>query len=248
MHPAPNAYRCERVGHRTTHHPHPRKTRLLRGARTPSQLQACSQASTKRHEPSSRSLEGCSIRQRWHRHQQPPMSDSWRFCRGGRSGGEGNISHDLAFSHSAIHANQNHGSAARLQCTPSMRCSATISFSERAVVRVYAVQELLEYHAFFGFSLLAFPSSIYSGTRTGFGRKSAHIWYIRCLRDYPTLSLPAPLGPEASPSTASMYTSERVQNSKGYRAAELCCNLGGELGTDRGEQRVRFSAELSPSN
>ena len=45
-----------------------------------------------------------------------------------------------------------------------------------------------------------------------------------------------------------MYTSERVQNSKGYRAAELCCNLGGELGTDRGEDRVRFSAELSPSN
>ena len=45
-----------------------------------------------------------------------------------------------------------------------------------------------------------------------------------------------------------MYTSERARYSKGYRAAELCCNLGGELGTDRGEDRVRFSAELSPSN
>ena len=44
-----------------------------------------------------------------------------------------------------------------------------------------------------------------------------------------------------------MYTSERVQNSKGYRAAELCCNLGEELGTDCGEDRDRFSAELSPS-
>ena len=78
--------------------------------------------------------------------------------------------------------------------------------------------------------------------------KSARIWYIRCLRDSHTLSLPVPFDPEAGTSTASMYTSERARYSKGYRAAELCCNLGGELGTDRGEDRVRFSAELSPSN
>ena len=45
-----------------------------------------------------------------------------------------------------------------------------------------------------------------------------------------------------------MYTSERAQYSKGYRAAELCRNLAEELGSDRGEDRDRFSAELSPSN
>ena len=45
-----------------------------------------------------------------------------------------------------------------------------------------------------------------------------------------------------------MYTSERAQYSKGYRAAELCRNLAEELGNDRGEDRDRFSAELSPSN
>ena len=44
-----------------------------------------------------------------------------------------------------------------------------------------------------------------------------------------------------------MCTSERARYSKGYRAAKLCCNLGDELGTDRGEDRDRFSAELSPS-
>jgi len=45
-----------------------------------------------------------------------------------------------------------------------------------------------------------------------------------------------------------MYTSERARYSKGYRAAELCRNLAEELGSDRGEDRDRFSAELSPSN
>ena len=82
----------------------------------------------------------------------------------------------------------------------------------------------------------------------GLGRKSAHIWYIRRLRDSPTLSRPVPFGPEAGPSTGSMYTSERARYSKGYRAAELCRNLAEELGSDRGEDRDRFSAELSPSN
>ena len=45
-----------------------------------------------------------------------------------------------------------------------------------------------------------------------------------------------------------MYTSERARYSKGNRAAELCRNLAEELGSDRGEDRDRFSAELSPSN
>ena len=82
----------------------------------------------------------------------------------------------------------------------------------------------------------------------GLRRKSAHIWYTRRLRDSPTLSRPSPFGPEVGPSTSSMYTSERARYSKGYRAAELCRNLAEELGSDRGEDRDRFSAELSPSN
>ena len=82
----------------------------------------------------------------------------------------------------------------------------------------------------------------------GFERKSAHVWYIRRLRDSPTLSRPVPFGPEAGPSTGSMYTSERARYSKGYRAAELCRNLAEELGSDRGEDRDRFSEELSPSS
>ena len=42
-----------------------------------------------------------------------------------------------------------------------------------------------------------------------------------------------------------MYTSERAQYSKGYRAAELCRNLAEELGNDRGEDRDRFLLQTS---
>ena len=83
---------------------------------------------------------------------------------------------------------------------------------------------------------------------TGCERKSAHIWYVRRLRDSPTLSQPVLFALEAGPSTASMYTSERARFSKGYRAAKLHRTLGDGIGTDRGEVRGRYSASLSPSN
>ena len=80
----------------------------------------------------------------------------------------------------------------------------------------------------------------------GYRRKSAHIWYIRRLRDSHTLSRPVLFGPEVGPSMGPMYTSERAQYSKGYRAAELCRNLAEELGNDRGGgQRSLLSGALS---